>query len=1282
MTSHVAIRDVILGESEKMAAAVWLHGSNNMRLTEGLVSALKEERPEYLPTLLANYREHGGISTQGSGAAGGLVGLSNARLGSSKTRFEGLCLLSILVKDSSSEVFQQHCMSWLRSLQQVIQSQAPLPSVQLAVSVLQDLLQYSSQLPELSREVGLNSILGILTSLLGLKLECQLAAMEGMMACMMYYPRACGSLRDKLGAYFLSKMESDNPKVQEVASKCYGHLPCLGGVLERGGGGRRVDGWTNQLHCLLASAHGTLGQLYQGAEGERTVQYEGPGLELSFPPLDDADPLLVLQLRLRYRAVCLALKHTLSVDPMSPVRLPVQHILNLVCRALAVTGKSINLSGDGCLKLLVLPSVHSDTLELLSTVITTVGSGLVQYCSVLTRLFSQTLSAWSSLPEASLGQQRAYSAVRVALYQTLELWVRVAGASSGVLQGSPTHSELLLAHLLGDITPGADSVKLRVGQPAISELMGHAGKAGPRRAKGLGLGDGSSASLQRKGDALANQDTCLSALRALRQIILTSGTVLKEDIHKRLQDLVLPLCVRLQQQVQCGGEVVSVSGQYGSAPPRRELYRLLLAMVLAPPPRWPPPLTCAVSVFSHGRKDRSLTVSSFCAEALTVCNSLLHPRAPSLALPLPPLALKSAAATPSLAASQNPSLSLPSLLGGPSQGSPFPARHPLGLGATGLLGPLENHLPLPPSVLPPQTGSAPTPGDLLLSPPQPGELAALGAPEGHRPVFVRYDKEEAEDVEISLESDSDDSVVIVPPGMLMLESQEATSAQSLPPPPGGAVPAVGAGSGPEPGAVGSPLPNELPASMPPQILPPNSNTISTFPGQSQAQLVSVVPPLNSTAAQLTAPPVGLGDSLPGAQLQQMLMQPSSAGQPSQLGLPLQMQLQTPMGQSSRQLQPQPQQQSQQQQQMPSDEDLTVININSSDEEEEEDEEMEDEDELGEEEEEEGLEDEEEEEEEDGSDDYLEEDEFDDFEEDDEGMEAGEIEEEGEGMAPIEGGSRRAMMSREEGGVLISAAEERGMGLFRQEREGEGDAAEEGGGSEMEGDQGIYGRPLDSTEGNREEEGVQEEAEGAVAIGEERPDKMAEGDKEDLEIQEDEGDSQLQGSAEEVCQEPSEVESMPGVELGRPGRTSPEAVPAQDGAGAPIDKEAVSHPEDNVESSEEAGTAEEKAGVEASAEVPSLEEEERARKDDDVTAEEVRSPRKGEEGGACEVKEGEEEEGEDVRGMKRKRDEREVEDVEKNIEKKKLDEEAMASMLADFVDCPPDEEDPSHSSAQS
>ena len=46
-----------------------------------------------------------------------------------------------------------------------------MQTVQLAVGVLADLLQYSAMLPELSREVGLNWVLGVLTSLLGLQAE-------------------------------------------------------------------------------------------------------------------------------------------------------------------------------------------------------------------------------------------------------------------------------------------------------------------------------------------------------------------------------------------------------------------------------------------------------------------------------------------------------------------------------------------------------------------------------------------------------------------------------------------------------------------------------------------------------------------------------------------------------------------------------------------------------------------------------------------------------------------------------------------------------------------------------------------------------------------------------------------------------------------------------------------------------------------------------------------------------------------------------------------------------
>ncbi len=59
--------------------------------------------------------------------------------------------------------------------------------------------------------------------------------------------------------------------------------------------------------------------LFAAADG--TVPYEGPGVELAFPHLDQTDPLLVLQLQHRYTAVCLALKHTLRYNTQSHVKL-------------------------------------------------------------------------------------------------------------------------------------------------------------------------------------------------------------------------------------------------------------------------------------------------------------------------------------------------------------------------------------------------------------------------------------------------------------------------------------------------------------------------------------------------------------------------------------------------------------------------------------------------------------------------------------------------------------------------------------------------------------------------------------------------------------------------------------------------------------------------------------------------------------------------------------------------------------------------------------------------
>nr|XP_019955625.1 PREDICTED: proline-, glutamic acid- and leucine-rich protein 1 [Paralichthys olivaceus] len=1164
-----------------MATSTWLHGPSAMRLTEGLVSVLKEHRPEYVPALLASYREHGVFPTQGASAVGGLVGFSNAKLGSSKTR-------------------------------------------------------------------------------------CELSAMEGMTACMTYYPRACGSLRDKLGAYFLSKMDSTNKKTQAMACQCYGRLPCLGGLLDRGMGAGRAEGWTNQIHCLLASANGLLAQIYQGSEMDGTVQYEGSGVELAFPHLDQSDPLLLLQLQNRYTALCMALKHTLRVDPASAVRLPVRPILNLVCRALAVSSKTINLTGDGSVRMLVLPMIHTNTLEVLSALITVVRSGMVQYTIVLQRLFSQTLSSWAPLHEANLGQQKAYSSVRVSVYRTLELWIQVAGASASILQGSPGHSELLFSQLLSDITPGVDSVKLRAG---LSADVVPGGKPGPRRTKPLVIADAGGSSLQRKGDLLANQDTCLSALRALRQIILTSGTLLKDDIHKRLHDVVLPLCVRLQQQQSCSNtaceSAVGVSGQYSSALTRRELYRLLLALVLVPSPCWPPPLTCAVSILSKGLTDRNLKVSTFCTEALTICNSLLHPRNLSIALPLPPLTLKPTSTTAVLSSSQGPTpgLTLPTLLGGTAPGPPFTTRHSLSLGPTSLLGSLENHLSLVPGL----SSQAPTPGDMILSPHAHHlpDQAGLGPPEGQRPVFVRYDKEEAEDVEISLASDSDDSVVIVPPGMLNMENQQedtavATNSQNVASvAPGGSTVTLPGGecvtmipTTAAPTTVdGASLSNNLANSSP--LL-----TTSTAPISSS--VVSLVPPMNSST--LTAPPGSLGDSMPGRpQLQQMLMQPSTPGQPSAMGLPLQLhQLQNQLSQQGRHLH-------QHQPPTATSEDSAIININSTDEEEEE-EDIEDDEEL----EEEGMDEEDEEEE---VSDFAEEEfydgeEYEDYDEEEgEELEEEEEEEEDGDIPPLEGAEDKAgEVGKEEGKVLQAAVDKGGIAGFSVEGDNEG------GIEEIQTNRVLFGEERMKVQ-EVESIGVLEEARAGEDDESERMDDPtmpqilcvtggALEKREDTEEQEGgAGGGVIQEEASLWEQEASEIEPTVSSEERTTNQSQQESWAETAQEASVSDNHPCSHQEEQPASAQEGETA--AAQPETSTALNTKEQEETNGNRDNKVETELQETKGG--GGESDEEEG--------KGLKRKREEaHKEEEAGQSTEKKKLDDEAMASMLADFVACPPDDED--------
>uniref|UniRef100_A0A670Z3X5 Proline, glutamate and leucine rich protein 1 n=1 Tax=Pseudonaja textilis TaxID=8673 RepID=A0A670Z3X5_PSETE len=610
---------------------------------------------------------------------------------------------------------------------------------------------------------------------------------------MTFYPRACGSLRGKLATYFLSCMDAETPHLQQLACECYALLPSLGAGFAQGFKYR--ESWEQQAHSLVATLHRLLGTLYEGAEtGEWDAGDPGvSGARLDLPRLPS--PLF-------------------RNDFGAPVAVPAQAILDLVCRALDVSVKSM---------------VRREPVWSASC-----GPRLVRFGGALVRLFPQVLNTWRAGQEfPSPGLQRPYSAVRARLYQVLDLWVQVAGAASGLLLGHSSQSDALLGHLIQDISPPSDALKP---SPALEGKPSAAKKAKLSPASGLGCPF-------RKHDPQANSDVCLAALQGLSRAILTSGSLMREQETlrpQRLQELAIPLLIRL------GQADLPLGSPYASAGCRRELYRLLLALSLAPAPSCPPPLHCAVRLLSQGRTDPNLLVSSFCTEASVICNALLHPRVPSLQMPLPgpPAHLPgSSQVSPAVAAAAAAAASLSPFC--PAVPGPFPALRPLppapgplpasllGLPLSGLTAP-----PLPPRLLPEDPLPPPSPG--------PGEASALGpGAKLRRSVFVHYDKEEEEDVEISLESDSDDSVVIVPKGQLGKAAVAVAAAPNSAP-------------GPAPPA---PPPPPAPPAPPPLPTPPLVACEEAAP-EPPAALTLAIPPPAPAAPVLPPSPVAVAAEAP------------------------------------------------------------------------------------------------------------------------------------------------------------------------------------------------------------------------------------------------------------------------------------------------------------------------------------------------------------------------------------------------------------------------------------
>ncbi|XP_063967347.1 proline-, glutamic acid- and leucine-rich protein 1-like [Lytechinus pictus] len=534
----------------------------------------------------------------------------NANLSTSASRLEGLVILRAIIQQCSQETFSECCVTWVRLLISIFQPHQTPSIVEIASGILVDIFKAaSSQSNEITRDLAINHIPGLLGTLLNAESEEWLVPSLRLLAvCMECFPGPCGAISYKLEAMITPHLDSIYPDIQKLAQTCYPLLARLGGG--GSGGIKYTEAFKRYSMLILNTLRTKLAVLYEEYASDLEPSSE-EGIEpISLSPAPTEEPMRTLHLTNQIESLTKCLQIMLRNEFPAKASIPVKSMLDYISSALDVTGKTLDdhVTSESSMLALVLPRIHQATLQLLKALIE--SCCINHYNHQINQIFLKMLG-WTH----SQAMVKPFRNLRAEVYRTIGTWLKTAGVSSGF---AAMAGEKLIHQCIQDATPPVSTTKLTSGAQAKSEKKG-----GKVKVKGQSSQSSDLSSRGQQSDQYLDRVLCLTALQALRQLMLTSGVKLKANLHQDVYQFIIPLLTKIQS---CDSS--SIPSPYTCCECRKELYGILQSVVLVPHPQAPSPLNLAVAIFKEGKNDRSIDVSSACREAAVICDTIIHPRRP------------------------------------------------------------------------------------------------------------------------------------------------------------------------------------------------------------------------------------------------------------------------------------------------------------------------------------------------------------------------------------------------------------------------------------------------------------------------------------------------------------------------------------------------------------------------------------------------------------------------------------------------------------------------------
>lgn len=589
-----------------------------------LLQTSLESSQEDFQQILSSFTEHKVFLRKGF-KVDSVVSQINALLNSDDNRAKGVLLLHAFLPQCSSSVLATHGFFWMQQCLKSAEQDAAILILEL--QTLGHLFTLSAESIDLRKNV-VNTLLPKFFDKLDGKgsKEIRAAKMKCLINVMSHYAGACGLRRgiiDKFIQKSLKVMSEDDKEWLADACKCYLLLAQCGGSGNQGS--IHKGNWSQQVQVLLNTAHSLLDSLFDSVteiQVSKTLSADVTEKKLgameSVPTFENSLARYNFYSSMFYKTMKALQIMLLGAFPAPKSIMPIA-VFNLICRGLAVNCKTVSKSSltlDRIALVSVIPFIHVGLLDTLDALIKCCGRNLIPYGSLICKLTCQSLK-WTN-EEWEYALEKPYKSVRISTYKALQSWLNCSRLASCI---EPFLDEIIEL-LEKDFKYQEPTIKLQ-DKNQSGDAKGKRKKITYAQDEEVGRKD-----LSKTINVTCNKDVCRESLVTLQLILQAAPQNLTASQHKDLQVTIVKLLLDIHQSSSR-----TIPLPYLDVSCRLQLYRTLHFLVMESHSDSCPPTTYSAFIFMHGLRDSSHQVSSFCAEALSSIEKIIHPICNSLYFP-------------------------------------------------------------------------------------------------------------------------------------------------------------------------------------------------------------------------------------------------------------------------------------------------------------------------------------------------------------------------------------------------------------------------------------------------------------------------------------------------------------------------------------------------------------------------------------------------------------------------------------------------------------------------